>query len=615
MVGGAETVARVCRDKGVRRLVHVSSIAALYLGPQAAPVTGATPPDPLAEKRGDYAHAKALCDRILLDRYAQEGLPVVILRPGLVLGAGTSPFHSGLGVYNNEQHCLGWNGGRNPLPFVLAEDVAAAIAESCEAEGIEGRAFNLVGDVRLDARDYTAALAAILHRPLRFHPQSPLWLWLIERAKWMVKRIGGRRAAAPSLRDLRSRGLRAHFDCSDAGDSPGLEAGRRPRDLPCPGLRLDPGRAMTSAPLLLHVFSTFAIGGPQLRFTMLANHFGRAYRHAVIAMDGNTECRARLHSGLDVTFPENPLRKGQTLKNYAAIRRLLRTLRPDLLLTYNWGAIEWAIANRLLPVARHVHLEDGFGKEEADTQIRRRVLCRRWALARCTRVVVPSRRLEDLARHVWKLPAEIITYLPNGVDVARFAAPARDTIPGFTRRPGELVVGTVAPLRPEKNVGRLLRVFATLGGSAPARLIIAGDGVERGALERLAGELGIADRVIFTGQVMPESVLGTFDIFALSSDTEQMPIALLEAMAASRAVAAVDVGDVKGMVCEENRNFIVPRDDHQAFAAAIEHLLQDDARRETLGRKNRDRVVAEFSQERMFAAYSEIFAAGRADPG
>ena len=119
------------------------------------------------------------------------------------------------------------------------------------------------------------------------------------------------------------------------------------------------------------------------------------------------------------------------------------------------------------------------------------------------------------------------------------------------------MIGTVAPLRPEKNIGRLLRAFAVLECSRPLRLVVAGDGGERGSLERLAAGLGIADRVIFTGQVAPESVLGTFDIFAMSSDTEQMPNALLEAMAASRAIAAVDVGDVKSIVCEDNREFIV----------------------------------------------------------
>jgi len=203
-----------------------------------------------------------------------------------------------------------------------------------------------------------------------------------------------------------------------------------------------------------------------------------------------------------------------------------------------------------------------------------------------------------------------VNYVPNGVDVARFSAPLRDTVPGFTRRPNELVVGTVAPLRPEKNVGRLIRVFATLNSTVVARLVVAGEGTERRALERLAGQLGIADRVIFTGQLAPEAVLGTFDIFALSSDTEQMPNALLEAMAASRAVAAVNVGDVKSIVCEDNRAFIVERDDGPALASAITQLLRDPEKRRALGCKNRERVVTAFSQERMFAAYSEILATG-----
>ncbi|MGC2415264.1 MAG: glycosyltransferase [Stellaceae bacterium] len=369
-------------------------------------------------------------------------------------------------------------------------------------------------------------------------------------------------------------------------------------------------QASDAGEMLLHVFPSFGIGGVPLRMVRVINYFGSRFSHVVISLNNNFDAAVQLAKDVDVTLSPPPHQSRGILRSALAARLVLGRLRPNLLITYNWGAIEWAIANRLLAVARHVHFEAGFGKEEADHQLQRRVWCRRWALAHSTRVVVPSRRLEDLALNVWKLPAERVSYLPNGVDVERFAAPARDIIPAFIRRPGELVVGTVAPLRPEKNIGRLLRVFASVGSSVPARLIIAGDGVERGALERLAGELGISDRVIFTGQVRPESVLGTFDIFALSSDTEQMPNSLLEAMAANRAVAAVNVGDVKAMVCEENRDFIVPRDDHQAFADAIGRLLQDGGKREAVGRKNRDRVIAEFSQERMFAAYSEIFAAG-----
>jgi glycosyltransferase involved in cell wall biosynthesis len=373
----------------------------------------------------------------------------------------------------------------------------------------------------------------------------------------------------------------------------------------------------TSAPTdlcehVLHVFPSFGIGGVPLRMVRVINHFGKRFRHTVIALDDDFAAADGFAGEIDVMLSSTRQQKTGTLHTVLGGALTLRRLRPDLLITYNWGAIEWAMANRLVSVSRHIHIEAGFSQREADSQIFRRVLFRRWALARCALIVVPSRLLEDLARGVWRLPADRVTYVPNGVDLARFSSPARDIAPGFTRRPGELVIGTVAPLRPEKNVGRLLRIFAALNSSPPARLLVAGDGIERRVLEQLAGELGIADRVIFTGQVAPESVLGTFDIFALSSDTEQMPNALLEAMAASRAVAAVDVGDVRSIVCEENRDFIVGRDDGAAFAGAITKLLHDPDKRRTLGIKNHERVVNAFSQERMFAAYSEIFTGGPA---
>jgi predicted dehydrogenase/nucleoside-diphosphate-sugar epimerase len=216
MVGGAEIVARICQSMGVARLVHVGSIASLYCGKQEGAITGATPPDERETERGDYARAKALADRMLLRMQENENLPLVILRPGLVVGEGASPFHSGLGFYNTEQHCIGWNDGRNPLPFVLAQDVASAIAAAAWTPGIEGRCYNLVGDVRPSAREYVGWLAASLGRPLRYHPQSPRLLWCEDVGKWVVKRIAGRRAPLPPMRDFLSRGLKARFDCADA---------------------------------------------------------------------------------------------------------------------------------------------------------------------------------------------------------------------------------------------------------------------------------------------------------------------------------------------------------------------------------------------------------------
>lgn len=376
--------------------------------------------------------------------------------------------------------------------------------------------------------------------------------------------------------------------------------------MPLPAEPVRSTREPALQPMLLHVFPSFAMGGVPLRTCRIINHFGRQFRHAIIALDDNFEAIRHVSPDINVHLLPSSQRRN-VFRNILSAAMTLRRVRLDLLLTYNWGSIEWAIANRVSPAAPQLHFEDGFGKEEADGQFRRRIWCRHWALAHCKSVVVPSRLLEEVAHRTWHLPSRIITYIPNGVNVERFSVPSREAVPGISRRPGELILGTLAPLRPEKNIGRLLRVFATIDRALPVRLAIAGDGVERNALEKLAHRLGVADRVVFTGHVSPEAVLACLDIFALSSDTEQMPIALLEAMAARLPIAAVDVGDVKVMVSTENKNFIIARDDDAAFAAAIERLLHDPALRERLGQKNRERVVAEFSLQQMFEQYSELF--------
>lgn len=348
-------------------------------------------------------------------------------------------------------------------------------------------------------------------------------------------------------------------------------------------------------PLILHIFSTFAVGGPQVRFAALANRFGRTWRHAILAMDGNTACRERLHPALEVTFPLVSLRKGDTAGNIRRCRRALRDLRPDLLVTYNWGAIEWAMANLLVRV-RHIHIEDGFGPEERSRQLPRRVWTRRLVLRRAT-VVLPSRTLERIARDIWRLPRRHLRYIPNGIDLAGL-------LPAVKERAGA-AIGTVAALRPEKNLARLLEAFALL--PAPARLIIVGDGPERPELEALAHRLGIAASVHFTGHLAdPRDAIRQFDLFALSSDTEQMPLSVLEAMAAGLAVAATDVGDVATMLAAENRPFVVPCD-AAALAAAMAALLADPVRRQAVGAANRARAEREYDQERMFRAYALLF--------
>jgi glycosyltransferase involved in cell wall biosynthesis len=95
-------------------------------------------------------------------------------------------------------------------------------------------------------------------------------------------------------------------------------------------------------------------------------------------------------------------------------------------------------------------------------------------------------------------------------------------------------------------------------------------------------------------------------VFALSSDTEQMPLSVLEAMAAGRAIASTDVGDVRDMVSEENRPFVVEQN-AERLAQAILELIEDPSRAASIGNANRARAVAVYDQSRMFESYRRLF--------
>ncbi|MGH7013996.1 MAG: glycosyltransferase [Stellaceae bacterium] len=371
--------------------------------------------------------------------------------------------------------------------------------------------------------------------------------------------------------------------------------------------RCSSGDAPLSVPSprhVLHVLPGFGVGGIQVRLARIVNALGPRFRHTIISLNDDTSCRERIDGAIDVAVEAAASRGGLLARLDAGARRI-RAAAPDLLATYNWGAIEWAMANGLRGGARHCHFEDGFGPDEAERPLWRRGVLRRLALMRTDALVVPSHTLEQIALKRWRLPATRVIYLPNGIEIDDYRRPVAGT-PLFPRVDGEIVIGTVTPLRPEKNLARLLGAFARLDDGA-SRLVIAGDGSERPALEALARRFGIAGRVHFLGAVRePQRALALFDIFALSSDTEQMPMTVLEAMAAGLPIAAAEVGDVKHMVAPANRAFIVPRDEG-ALAAALAALVADAGRRHALGRLNRAHVGLAFPFVRMVEAYARLF--------
>ena len=368
---------------------------------------------------------------------------------------------------------------------------------------------------------------------------------------------------------------------------------------------------------ILHCHSTFALGGKEARAVRLMNAFGDAAEHAVLsAAPGQLGARAAIAAGIRVTFPDDaPPLAGRP--DPARLWRLSRYMRRfDLVLTYNWGAFDAVMASHLFGGAPLIHHEDGFNEDEATALKSRRNLYRRIGLHGALRLVVPSARLERIALRAWgQTPARVVR-IANGVPVARFARPPEPgAIPGFERRPGEIVVGTAAGLRAVKNLPRLVRAVAAMT-NRNVRLIIVGEGPDS---ERIAAEArarGVAGRLLMPGFLAdPARWVGHFDIFALSSDSEQFPISLVEAMAAGLPAAATAVGDVAAIVSDDNRPLIVEPGDEAALAAALDSLADQPNLRRAIGAANREKAAALYDEARMIAAYARLYGDAVGRPG
>jgi glycosyltransferase involved in cell wall biosynthesis len=371
------------------------------------------------------------------------------------------------------------------------------------------------------------------------------------------------------------------------------------------------------APLLLHVFATFAPAGPQVRTARVLSALGQRWRHAILAMDGRAEARELIDPAVELAILPAPPKSG-TIATARRLRELLASTRPDLLLTYNFGAIDAALAASSLGFPPHVHHEDGFLPDEAQALKLRRTLLRRVALARAARVVVISENLRRIALERWKLDSERVLLIKNGIDLERFSPASCAPLRAAARaqlglEPERFVFGAVGHLRPEKNYARLLAALTSVGGAA---LVIVGDGPERARLEALARSLGLAERVRFAGhRTDARPMYAAIDAFALSSDTEQLPISMLEAMACGRPVAATDVGDVRASLPEAARAYVVALDRRaepivQAeLARALAALAGDPARARELGEACRAEACARFDERDMLRAYGELYEA------
>jgi glycosyltransferase involved in cell wall biosynthesis len=216
--------------------------------------------------------------------------------------------------------------------------------------------------------------------------------------------------------------------------------------------------------------------------------------------------------------------------------------------------------------------------------------------ARADAVIVPSRAIADDLMTRLGYPRRKIVVIPNGIELDRVAAQGS----------GELV-GTLSVLEPFKGIDVFLRAAARLAPQRPSlRFAIFGGGGQAEALERLAQELGLADRVARPGFVPATEAFPQLGVYVLSSYWENAPMALLEAMAAKVPVVATEVYGIPEIV-DETTGRMVPPGDPARLAEAIAAALDDVPGTAARVRAARRRVEERFSAEANMSAVVRVY--------
>lgn len=301
------------------------------------------------------------------------------------------------------------------------------------------------------------------------------------------------------------------------------------------------------------------------------------------------------------------------LQVVVGLQRLAAESNPDIIQTHN---VKSHFLMRLSGLAnRHRWIAFHHGYTTTDAKMRAYNQLDRWSLKAAARVVTMSqafaRQLENLG-----VATERIRVLHNAVDVEAVASVSEEAAATLRERlniaASERVVLAIGRLSQEKGHKDLLAAFARLvkqDAALPVRLVIVGEGPEDRRLAEASAAAGLADRVIFAGQVANvREYYAMADVLVLPSHSEGSPNVLLEAMAAGVPVVATAVGGVPEIVTPEETALLVKARDTEALAQAMKRLLNDRGLAEQLAERARLQVTARHTPTARLRSLLELYA-------
>ncbi|OEU62926.1 MAG: hypothetical protein BBJ57_05260 [Desulfobacterales bacterium PC51MH44] len=351
---------------------------------------------------------------------------------------------------------------------------------------------------------------------------------------------------------------------------------------------------------ILHVVPGLGPGGMELTMARVISALAQdGMNHSIACLKGEPEIRGRLPEKVDIQcFQAKP----NELQLPFRLASLVRKIRPDVIHARNWGAWPDMALGRLFawPFVPMIFSFHGLG-EAGYMPWRRRAASKIFVHA-MTHLFTVSQQSRDMLVEHWGWPRSRTEVIPNGVDTRRFS-------PCTSPRSDWLVIGSVGNLRTVKNHALILKACARLvAEGVDLEIRIAGEGDQRGPLTRLAESLGLSYRLQLNG--LTEDVpgfLNGLDIFVLSSNSEQHPNALNEAMARGIASIGTRVGCVEDMLDGGRCGRIIEPGDVDGLEAAIRELASDESLRRNFAEAGLKHVRSHYSLDMMIGRYRELY--------
>jgi len=287
------------------------------------------------------------------------------------------------------------------------------------------------------------------------------------------------------------------------------------------------------------------------------------------------------------------------------LHRLFRQTGVNVVQTHHLTQLIYSAMGARLAGAALIHVEH----EYFSLASRRRKRLLRVLGALCHRVVAVGEEVGVFLSRDVGLAASRVVVIPNGVDLTRYSPTPRFARSALGLPPSGPLVGHVGRLDLLKDQESLIRAFHMVTDDHPdAHLVLVGEGPVRCQLEQLAATLGIRDRVLLLGSRGDVAdLLPHFQVFAMASLAEGLPLAVLEAMASARPVVATGVGDIPRVVRDGTTGLLVPAGQPKALATALAGLLAAPARAQAFGRAGRVAVEQRFAFSSTVQQYQALY--------